>query len=66
MTMTALLHCMARVASCSGRAMFVEKTIVYIRTKKYIKRERGRDTARGEKSWPPWQMSKEKDFISRN
>ena len=66
MTMTALLHCMARMASCSGRAMFVEKIIVCIRTKKYIKSAARRDTARGEKSWLTRQKSKEQDFISRN
>lgn len=29
-TMTALLHCRARVTSCRGREMAVEKSILYI------------------------------------
>lgn len=40
MTMTALIHCMTRVASCNGRAIAVEKIIVK-EYGKYTKRRGG-------------------------
>lgn len=60
-TMTALLHCMARVASCSGRARVVEKKTIVCskRTKKYTKRERGAIRPSVTRLWDNREMDRE-------